>query len=420
MIDKTRITVDEALVTVLEHTVPLGSQRVPITQALGRVLTENIIAQREHPPWNNSAMDGYAVQWADIKNATPEQPTRLKVIGEVQAGARAILPVKTNETMQIMTGAPVPNGADAVVRVEDTKQTGGTVCIMKPGKPGDNIRLQGEDIQLGSLVIAANARVRPAEVGMLATAGHVWTSVYQKPIISILATGDELAEPGDTQSPEKIINSNTFSIAAQATEAGGQAVIIKAAKDNKIDLEAKIKDALKADIAIIIGGVSLGRYDFVKEVLQNLGCEIKFWRVKMRPGHPMTFGFLSNGDKKTLLFGLPGNPVSCMVSFYQFTLPAIRKMQGLTQNLTLPQVEAILEQSITNRPGRRHFARATTLYRDGHYHVRVAENQGSGILTSMTQANSLAILAEDRDYFKKGEQITVQLLPSQLTPCLYP
>jgi len=390
----------------------LGSQRLPITEALGRVLAENIIAQREHPPWNNSAMDGYAVPWADIKNATPEQPAQLKIIGEVQAGGRATLPVKTNEAMQIMTGAPVPTGADAVVRVEDTKQNGDIVCIMKPGKLGDNIRFQGEDIRLGKLVIAANTQVRPAEVGMLATAGQVWTSVYQKPTISILATGDELAEPGEILSPEKIINSNTFAIAAQTTEAGGEAVIIKTAKDNKIDLETKIKEALKADIAIIIGGVSLGHYDFVKEVLQNLGCEIKFWRVKIRPGHPMTFGFLSNSGKKTLLFGLPGNPVSCMVSFYQFTLPAIRKMQGLTQELTLPQVGAILEQSITHRPGRRHFARATTLYRDGHYHVRVAENQGSGILTSMTQANSFAILPEDRDYFKKGEHITVQLLPS--------
>ncbi len=416
MIDKTLVTVDEARATVLEHTSPLGSQRVPITETLGRVLAESITAQRAHPPWNNSAMDGYAIQWADIKSATPEQPAKLNLIGEVQAGGRATLPVNTNEAMQIMTGAPVPNGADAVVRVEDTKQTGNTVAIMKPGKLGDNIRLKGEDIQLGNLVIAANTRVRPAEIGMLATAGHVWASVYQKPTISVLATGDELAEPGETLNPEKIINSNTFSIAAQTTEAGGQAVIIKAAKDNKTDLEAKIKEALKADIAIIIGGVSLGRYDFVKEVLQELGCQIKFWRVKMRPGHPMTFGFLSNSDKKTLLFGLPGNPVSCMVSFYQFTLPAIRKMQGLTQDLTLPHVEAILEQGITHRPGRRHFARAITLYRDGHYHVRVAENQGSGLLSSMTQANSFAILPEDRDHFEKGEHITVQLLPSQTYP----
>lgn len=411
MIDKTLVAVGEALATVLEHTVPLGTNRMPITETLGQVLAENIISQREHPPWNNSAMDGYAVQWQDIKNATPEQPIELKVTGEVQAGGMATSPVNGGEAMQIMTGAPVPAGADSVVRVEDTEQADDSVYIMKPCKQGGNIRLKGEDVQLGAQVIAANTRVRPAEIGMLATAGHVWASVHQKPKVSILATGDELAEPGDILSPEKIINSNTFSIAAQVTEAGGQPVILKAAKDTKADLEAKVRQTLKADIAIIVGGVSVGKYDFVKDVLHELGCEMKFWRVKMRPGHPVAFGVLSNGQDKTLLFGLPGNPVSCMVAFYQFTLPAIRNMMGLTHDLVLPQVEAIMEQTITNRPGRRHFARAITTYRDGEYHVRLTDAQGSGILTSMAQANSFAILLEDRDHFEKGERIKVQLLP---------
>lgn len=411
MIDKTLVAVDEALAIVLEHTTPLGTQRVPITETLSYVLAENITSQREHPPWNNSAMDGYAVQWQDIKNATPDQPIELKVIGEVQAGGMATSPVNGGEAMQVMTGAPVPAGADSVVRVEDTEQTGDSVYIMKPCKQGGNIRLKGEDVQLGSQVIAANTRVRPAEIGMLATAGHVWASVHQTPKVTILATGDELAEPGDILSPEKIINSNTFSIAAQVTEAGGQPVILKTAKDTKADLEAKVRQTLKADIAIIVGGVSVGKYDFVKDVLQDLGCEMKFWRVKMRPGHPVAFGVLTNGQDKTLLFGLPGNPVSCMVAFYQFTLPAIRKMMGLTHDLGLPQVEAVMEQTITNRPGRRHFARAITTYRDGEYHVRLTDAQGSGILTSMAQANSFAILLEDRDHFETGERIKVQLLP---------
>ncbi len=411
MIDKTLVAVEEALATVLEHTSALGTQRMPITETLGEVLAEEITSQREHPPWNNSAMDGYAVQWEDIKNATPDHPIKLKVIGEVQAGGMATLPVDAGESMQIMTGAPLPAGADSVVRVEDTEQGEDSVYILKPCKPDGNVRLKGEDVQLGSQVIAANRRVRPAEIGMLATAGHVWASVYQKPKISILATGDELAEPGDILSPEKIVNSNTFSIAAQVTEAGGQPIILKAAKDNKSDLETKVRETLKADIAIIIGGVSVGKYDFVKDVLHDLGCEMKFWRVKMRPGHPVAFGVLSNGQEKTLLFGLPGNPVSCMVAFYQFTLPAIRKMSGLVDNLGLTQVEATMEQSITNRPGRRHFARAITTYRDGEYHVRLTDAQGSGILTSMTQANSFAILSEERSHVAAGEQITVQLLP---------
>ncbi|NOY71691.1 MAG: molybdopterin molybdotransferase MoeA, partial [Gammaproteobacteria bacterium] len=371
MIDKTLISVDEALAIVLEQTHPRGSHRVAITETLGQVLAEDILSQRIHPPWNNSAMDGYAVQWNDIKNTSQEHPVKLKIIGEVQAGAIATLPVNAGEAMQIMTGAPVPKNADTVVRVEHSKQTGDFVHIFSPGKSGDNIRLKGEDIQLGSPVISAHTLIRPAEIGLLATAGYVWATVYKKPFITILATGDELAEPGDHLSPEKIINSNTFSIAAQTTEAGGQAQVLKTAKDNKVDLEAKIKEALQADIALIIGGISIGHYDLVKEVLQDLGCKIKFWRVNMRPGHPLAFGVLSNGTHQTLLFALPGNPVSCMVAFYQFTLPAIRKMRGLTQNLTLPQVDAIVQQNITNRPGRRHFARAITTYHDGHYHVRL-------------------------------------------------
>lgn len=414
MTENNNLSVDEAIATILENVFPIGTERVPLPKILSRVLAEDISSKREHPPWNNSAMDGYAVKWADIQDATLNSPIALKVIGEVQAGGMAAFPVNRGEAIQIMTGAPVPDGADSVVRVEDTERSDSTVYILKPCQQGGNIRLKGEDVRTGDRVIPKGAFCRPAEIGMSATAGIVWGQVYQKPRISVLATGDELAEPGDILAPEKIINSNTFSIAAQVTESGGVPIILEAARDTKSDLESKILQAFSADIAIIVGGVSVGKYDYVKDVLIELGCNMKFWRVKMRPGHPVAFGVISmtgrQGDRPRLLFGLPGNPVSCMVAFYQFVRPAIHKMMG-RKDLFLPQVEAVLEEDTYTRAGRRHYARALTRYQDGQYYVRLTGAQGSGILTSMTQANSFLILPEEGGEFKTGERLQVQLLP---------
>jgi molybdopterin molybdotransferase len=403
---------DQALQIVLEHARPLGTERVAISDALGRVLAEDMTSQREHPPWDNSAMDGFAVKWEDVAHATPESPVTLTVIGEVQAGGMSSLTLAPGQSIEIMTGAPVPAGADSVVRVEDTERDGDWVKILKPCAKEGNVRFRGEDVRIGDVVIPAATRIRPGEAGMMATAGLVWARVHQQPRAAVLATGDELAEPGEPLAPEKIVNSNAYSVTAQVAEAGGLPIALETARDTRENLELRMRQALSADIGIVIGGVSVGKYDFVKDILAEIGCEIKFWRVQMRPGHPVVFGVLPTpGGAPRLLFGLPGNPVACMVAFYQFVRPAIRKMMGM-DDLVLPVVMAELQEDVANRPGRRHFARAVTHFEDGRYVTRLTGAQGSGILTSMVQANSFMVLTEEVGQLSAGNLVPVQLLPS--------
>jgi len=408
------VTVDEALDIILSDASLLNVERVSILDALGRVLASDVIARREHPPRDNSAMDGYAVQWQDIKDATTEAPVVLKLVGEVQAGGIPPCALAAGQAMQIMTGAPIPQAADSVVRIEDTLLMEQEVKILTPCQKGRNIRRRGEDVHVGEHVISAGTRCRPAEVGMLATAGHVWAQVYQQPKVTVLATGNELVEPGELLGQEKIINSNGFSVISQVREAGAISIMLETASDTKADLEQKIYQALDADVAIIVGGVSMGRYDYVKEVLQGLGCDMKFWRVAIRPGHPVAFGVMQHGsgkgDRKKLIFGLPGNPVSCMVAFYQFVRPVLRKMMGL-QTLFLPQIKAVLEEDTRSRAGRRHYARAISRCEGGQYFVKLARDQGSGILTSMVQADCLVIFPEEGGEFKAGDSVLIQLLP---------
>ncbi len=410
MIEKVLVSLDEAIEIVLNNTPSLATERLSISESLHRVLAENIEAQRDHPPWNNSAMDGYAVQWQDIRDATPDSPVQLNIVGEIQAGGMPDKVVHSGEAIQIMTGAPSPEGADTVVRVEDTQQDGNIVIIKTTGKQGSNIRQKGEDINMGDKVLSAGSVIRPAEIGIMATAAYSSVLVHQRPMVSVLATGDELAEPGEQLTPEKIINSNSYSVSALARESGARCVTLPCARDTRKDLEDKIRQALTADVALVIGGVSMGKYDYVKEVLEELGCQFKFWRVAVRPGHPVAFGIITQGGQTKLLFGLPGNPVSCVVAFYQFVRPALRKMMG-HRDLFLPQVEAVMEATFSKSVGRIHLARATTTFRDGQYHVRLATHQGSGVLTSFAQANSLAILPAEQASFPVRERVKVQLLP---------
>ncbi|MBI1819311.1 MAG: molybdopterin molybdotransferase MoeA [Nitrospirae bacterium] len=403
------VSVDEALQIVLGQTRRMGKERVPIQDVFGRVLAEEIISRREHPPWDNSAMDGYAVCREDIREATPENPATLNVVGELQAGKMPFRPVGRGEAIQIMTGAPIPPGADAVVRVENTGRAGDQVKVFKPCEKGEHIRLKGEDVKAGDQIIPAGARGRPGEIGLLATAGYASALVYRRPVVTVLATGDELAEPGEALNPGMIVNSNSYALAALVRESGGISVILPAARDREKELESKIQEALSGDIAIVAGGVSKGKYDFVKDVLKSLGCDMKFWQVAMRPGHPMTFWTFREGSG--LLFGLPGNPVACMVTFYQFVRPAIRKMMG-AREIGLPVAEAELEEDYRKPPGARHFIRAVTIWKSGGYRARFTGDQGSGISMSMAQANSLVVLPEDREKFQAGEKVTVQLLPS--------
>jgi molybdopterin molybdotransferase len=402
--DLTRL--ETALKTVLDAVPVLGMEKVGLLDALGRVLAEDIVAERDNPPWDNSAMDGFAVRHEDIKQAhAVTTPTMLTVIEDVPAGKFPAKSVGKGEAIRIMTGAPIPKGADTVLKVEDTENTTTSVKVFKEEQKGANIRLQGEDVRKGECIIPKGKAIRPAEAGMLAILAKSFIFVYQRPRVAILSTGDELADLDERFSEEKIVNSNSYGIAAQVREAGGLPILLGIAKDKPDDLKAKIRQGLNADFLVLSGGVSMGDYDFTKPVFQELGGEMNFWKLAIRPGQPVAFGKIG----KTLAFGLPGNPVSSMITFEQLVRPAMLKMCGSTV-LARPVVQAILQEKFSKRPERRHFLRGILWMEKGMLMVRTTGNQGSGILTSMVKANGLIDIPIEVEKLKPGDVVNVQVL----------
>ncbi len=412
------ISVDEALAYILKHFHALETESVSMLDALDRVLAENIVARMDVPPFNNSAMDGYAVRAEDVANASSDRAVTLRVIGDVAAGYTATRSVERGTAMRIMTGAPLPQGADAVVRFEETSEGAGargagkrreSVDILKPVQRGDNVRAAGEDIHAGEVVLPTGMVVRPAEIGVLASLGKKIVSVHRRPRVAILATGDELVTLDEPVTPGKIRNSNEYSNAAAVLKAGGVPIRLGIARDNIADLTAKIRAGLDADADLFLtsAGVSVGDYDMVKDVLNAEG-EMHFWQVKMKPGKPLAFGVL-RGKKDVPLLGLPGNPVSAMISFEIFARPAILTMLGKTR-LARPSVRAALLEDVKNSANRRNFIRVVVEKRDGGYTARTTGEQGSGILTSVSRANGLLVIPEDVTLARKGETVDIQML----------
>ncbi|MCX5854361.1 MAG: molybdopterin molybdotransferase MoeA [Deltaproteobacteria bacterium] len=403
------ISVEEALTRILEAIFPLPLEKVNILDALGRVIGEDVHASRNIPPKDNSAMDGYAVRWQDTFGATQKHPALLTVIEDIPAGAIPHKSVGPGEASRIMTGAPVPDGADAIIKMEDTEKDGQKVRIFTAAHQGLDIRNAGEDVHEGEKVIHRGDVVRPAEIGMLAALGRSFISVHQRPVVAVLATGDELVDIDESPTPWQIVSSNSYSIAAQISECGGIPLQIGIAKDTREDLVAKFKAALRADLIISSGGVSVGDYDLVKDIMKEVGNNMQFWQVAMRPGKPLAFGSLEGIP----IFGLPGNPVSSMVSFEQFVRPSILKMTG-HKNLFRKTVKATLKEDITKKEGTRHFIRAKVDYENGQYTVSTTGEQGSGILKSMVRANGLIVLPEDATSVKAGGKVAVQLIDRSL------
>ena len=405
------LSVEEALARVLSVFRPLESETVPIVETLGRVLAEDVYAGANIPPHDNSAMDGYAVISSDVMDAGPETPKRLRVVENLAAGYVAETKVTPGTAVRIMTGAPVPQGADAVVRFERTKQEGEWVGLFYAPPLGNNIRCAGEDVRVGDLVLRGGTVIRPQEVGMLASLGRGEARVIRRPKVAILATGDELVDIDERLAPGKIRNSNSYSNAAQVLRYGGLPVMLGIAQDKVDDLTAKIRDGLAqgVDLFLTSGGVSVGDFDVVKKVLAAEG-EMSFWRVRMKPGKPLAFGTLETADGRTVpMLGMPGNPVSVMVSFEVFARPAILTMLGVT-DLDKPTIEATLTDEIRSKDERRHYVRVHVQEAAGSYRASLAGKQGSGILKSMVEANGLAIIPEDWTHAAAGSQIRVMLL----------
>ncbi|MBP1706294.1 MAG: molybdopterin molybdotransferase MoeA [Chloroflexi bacterium] len=416
------ISVEQALEKVLSSIHLLDEEERPLMECLGQVLAEDIRSDIDVPPQDNSALDGYALRSVDIKGASPQNPRLLRVIDMIIAGGTPKKSVEPGTAIRIMTGAPTPGGADCVVGFEDTDETKRSltskgvpdeIAILTEEKADSNIRKAGESIRKGDLVLARGTIIRPSEIGVLASMGRSKIRVIRRPIVAILATGDELTNLGEALTEGKIYNSNTYSVAAQVLREGGVPKLLGIALDNETSVVNKINQGLDADLLITIGGVSMGDYDVVKDVLAKQG-EIVFWKVRTKPGKPLAFGTIKRIGKGQSArdlphLGLAGNAVSCMVNYELFVRPAILKMMG-RKNLAKPTIEAIIEDNIANNDSRRIFARVIVEKREGQYYARLTGPQGSGILTSMAMANGLAIVSEDKALVKSGEKLQVMML----------
>jgi molybdopterin molybdotransferase len=410
------ISVEEARAYILKHFAPLEPERVPLLEALDRVLVEDIVSPLNVPPHDNSAMDGYAVRAQDIVGASTSNPIRLKVIGDLGAGYVPETAIGTGTAIRIMTGAVIPPGADTVVRFEETseavaeKATGrgsDFVEILSAPGHGSNVRRAGEDMRTGELVLRKGTVLRPAEIGLLASIGQSLVPVHRRPRVAILATGDELVGIDAPLEPGKIRNSNEYSNAAAVLKAGGLPIQLGIARDNVQDLSLKIREGIdaRADLFITSAGVSVGDYDIVKDVLNREG-EMHFWQVNMKPGKPLAFGIVGNIP----LLGLPGNPVSAIISFETFARPAILTMLGKT-NFSRPSIQAILQDRAENSAGRRNYIRVHVQRDDrGEYVARTTGEQGSGILTSVTRANGLLEMPPDLLEISPGERVRITML----------
>lgn len=411
------LSVEEAFTRIMACFRPLEVEEKPLLDAPGQVLAVPIESPLDLPPLANSAMDGYAVRQGDIRGASASSPRQLKVIGLVAAGQVSTQAVVPGASIRIMTGAPIPNGADTVVPFEQTdevqRRTSGRsmneVAILADLPVGCNVRPSGEDVRRGQLVLEAGIVVRPAEVGVMASLGLTTVQVIRRPVVSILSTGDELVSVGQSLEAGKIYDCNSSSIAASVTACGGVPRVLGIARDNLGDMNHKLDRIAGSDLLVTSAGVSKGDYDVVKDVLTERG-DINFWSVRMRPAKPLAFGLLrGEGGRSIPMLGLPGNPVSAMVAFEMFARPAILTMLG-KRRLTRPMVEGVLAGPIYNTDGRRVYARVEVVQRDGVYYAHPTGPQGSNILTSMSRANGLAICPEDVPTKAEGERVQIIML----------
>jgi molybdopterin molybdotransferase len=411
------LSVAEALDRVLAAVPVLGAETVPLSDALGRVLAELVVAGREIPPWDNSSMDGYAVRSADTRAASEDRPATLAVVGEVAAGAVAPDGLGPGQAYRILTGAPLPPGSDAVVPQEEVRRDGARVVLTRPVHPGAYVRPRGEDIRPGDRVLEPGTLLRPAALGVLAALGQARVRVHRRPRVAVLSTGDELVAPEAPLGPGQIPDSNTYTLCGLATEAGAVPLSLGIARDRREELVERLRRGLEADVLVSSAGVSVGDRDFVREAIEALGARLDFWKVNMRPGKPLTFGQVGGqvGGQvdERLFFGLPGNPVSCMVTFELFVRPALRRMGG-HRVLERPRVRARALEPIDNPGSRPGYLRVRLERVAGGLGARPTGEQGSAILRSMLLADGLAVVAGDTRIPRNGEVEIILLLSDGL------
>lgn len=405
------LSVAEAVARILEGIAPLEEETVPLRDALGRVLAEDVRSTITLPHWTNSAMDGYAVRGADVIGATESAPVELPVLETVAAGAFPTLPLGAHEATRIMTGAPLPEGADTVVRVEDTDAGLVRVRILKDRDAGKNIRLRGEDLHEGTVALPRGIPIGAAQVGILASIGQASARVHRRPRVAILGSGDELVDIDrfdEVRAGRRIVSSNSYTLDALVRTAGGEPLGFGHAADSLEAMRALLEQAVAArpDLIVTSAGVSVGEFDHTRTALEAMGAEMGFWKVRMRPGAPLGFGMI----RGIPWIGLPGNPVSAMVTFELFVRPVVRRMLGHVRLHRRP-ITVTLEEPVGIGARLTHFLRAIVTPRDdGMLTARLTGPQGSGILTSMSLANALIVVPEDRPQVAAGERLTALLL----------
>jgi molybdopterin molybdotransferase len=418
---ETMISVEEARERILRAISRLPVEERALGESLGQVLAEDAYSPVTIPPLDNTSMDGYAVRATDTAGASEKAPVTLRVIGEVAAGYIFQGEIEPGSAVRIMTGAPIPRGADAIVPFEETDEPPGrnfgsfakgrgSVGVLKAAEPGANVRRAGEDVAGGSLVMRAGTELGAAQIGVLASLGLATVQVYRRPLVAIISTGDELLDLGRPHAEGKIYDSNSYSVAALVQEAGGTPKRLGISRDTVEHLTAKIHEALRdCDLLITTAGVSRGDYDVVKDVLLREG-QVDFWTVRMRPGKPLAFGsFEAPGGRVVPHIGLPGNPVSSMVTIELFGRAIVYKMMG-REGWQRPVLRVVVEDRIVNSDGRRFLARGIVRQEGGRYVASLTGPQGSGILTSMALANALVVCPEDVPSLEPGDEADAMML----------
>jgi molybdopterin molybdotransferase len=399
-------SVDEHLQAVLDDLTPMAAVPQPLLDALDLACAEDVVAPISLPSFDNSAMDGYAVRSGDAAAAGVHAPVELSLVGESRAGHPADLPVGRGEAIAISTGAMLPAGADCVVRLEDTEHRDGRVLILSAPRPGLNVRRAGEDLAAGELAIAGGTLLGPAELGVLASVGGRQVFCQRRPTVSVLSTGDELRAPGEQLGPGQIHDTNSHSVSALAALAGGLVQPPRWAGDTEAEVNDALAGVLSADVAIVCGGVSVGAHDHVRPALTALGVDQRFWGVALKPGRPTWFGVREGGG---LVFGLPGNPVSAIVTFLLFVRPALLALAGHEDDPE--RTTALLDEPYPKQPGRAHAVRCRLSLAEDGWHVRPTKAQGSHVLSSMIGAECLAFIPTEAESLEAGCRVEAMLLP---------
>lgn len=405
------LSAEEARNIIVSNATEFRTETVSLLEAHGRILAVDVFSRDDIPPFRNSSMDGFAVRSNDTEGATENNPVTLKIQDEVAAGDSQGSSLSSGNAIRILTGAPLPSGSNAVVPVERVQERDEVILLSEYASPGQNTREKGEDIKKGDAVLKRGTAINAAHLGALASVGCSSVEVFRKPTMAILTTGNELVPVTENLSDGKIRNSNAYSLYALARETGCEPIDLGVAKDNQEELLKKIREGLKYDLLVTSGGISVGKYDFVLDLMKKAGVIIKFWKVNIKPGMPMAFGTYDSDGKSARVFCLPGNPVSTVVTFLEYVRPCIENMMSRVPESPTGYLKATLEEGISKRDGKRHYHRGIARSKEGKLFVRSTGNQSSGVLTSLVKANCLIILDEKQSRFAEGEEVDIELLP---------